>query len=325
MMVSNQKGVVRRFVLSYARIKAAIFIAAVACILLVALFMDYMGLAVTTNENKRLKLENERLNGQFVVLENKLLGLEDELEDVRTFSTKLRTITDINSEDRIFNLRVPEMSQTNTFDVEREIASVEEPGQLEEPQDQVFLKTPILTNNALALSDTKNYTTLSVRLSKAMNSTSIRKYELVELWDDLSRRKSLMRSTPSISPAVGWISSGFGYRASPHTGHVAFHYGMDIAASSGTPVRASADGVVSFIGYDSGYGKLISIDHGYGVITRYGHNSQTYVVLNQTVKRGDVIAGMGNTGRSTGPHLHYEVRVHGIPVDPESYILEPMY
>ena len=325
MVVSNRKGIVRRFVLSSGMVKTAIFAGIVFCILFAGIFVDYMGLVVTTNQNKRLKLENERLSGQFVLLESKLTSLENELEDVRTWKAKLRTITDINAEDRVFNLRVPTMAGSNTFDIARSIANVEEgPIEITEPQEEAFLKAPILDpeNGRLAVYDEQSYKTLSIRLSKAVNSSQIRRYELMELWDDLSMQKSLMKSTPSISPAIGWVSSKFGYRNNPHTGNVAFHYGIDVAASAGTPVRATADGVVSYIGYDPGYGKFVSVDHGYGVVTRYGHNSQTYVVLNQTVSRGDVIAAMGNTGRSTGPHLHYEVRVHGIPVDPETYILE---
>ena len=99
------------------------------------------------------------------------------------------------------------------------------------------------------------------------------------------------------------------------------HAGLDVAAPSGTPVYAPADGVVSFAGYDSGYGKLVSIDHGYGVITRFGHNSRLFVEQGQKVRRWDVISAVGSTGRSTGAHLHYEVRIHGIAVDPMNYIL----
>jgi murein DD-endopeptidase MepM/ murein hydrolase activator NlpD len=82
------------------------------------------------------------------------------------------------------------------------------------------------------------------------------------------------------------------------------HQGLDIAAAPGTPVYAPADGVVSFAGYDSGYGKLVSVDHGYGVITRYGHNSKVFVTIGQRINRGDLLSAVGNTGHSTGPHLH---------------------
>ena len=100
------------------------------------------------------------------------------------------------------------------------------------------------------------------------------------------------------------------------------HNGLDIAAAPGSPIVAPADGVVSFAGYDPGYGKLVSIDHGYGVVTRFGHTSQIFVEVGQRIRRRDVIAAVGNTGRSTGPHLHYEVRVNSVPVDPYNYVLD---
>lgn len=100
------------------------------------------------------------------------------------------------------------------------------------------------------------------------------------------------------------------------------HAGLDIAAAPGSPVYAPADGVVSYAGYDQGYGKLVSIDHGYGVSTRFGHASQIYVQVGQKVSKWDVVAAVGNTGRSTGPHLHYEVRINGTPVDPINFILD---
>jgi murein DD-endopeptidase MepM/ murein hydrolase activator NlpD len=142
------------------------------------------------------------------------------------------------------------------------------------------------------------------------------------LWESLSERQSLLNSTPNMRPAKGWFTSRFGYRVSPFTGRSALHTGLDIAAAPGSPVYAPADGIVTYAGYDEGYGKMITIDHGYGVTTRFGHNAQIYVQVGQKVSRWDVIASVGNTGRSTGPHLHYEVRVNGVPRDPALYILD---
>ena len=100
------------------------------------------------------------------------------------------------------------------------------------------------------------------------------------------------------------------------------HQGLDIAASPGSPIFAPADGVVSFAGFDAGYGKLVSIDHGYGVVTRFGHTSQIFVEVGQKIHRHDIVAAVGSTGRSTGPHVHYEVRVNNVPVDPQNYVLD---
>ena len=142
--------------------------------------------------------------------------------------------------------------------------------------------------------------------------------ELVEYLED---QKSLLASTPSIWPVRGWLTSTFGYRTSPFTGRREMHKGLDIATRSGTPIIAPADGLVVFSGREGGFGNMIVIDHGYGITTRYGHCSALDAKLGQKIKRGDVIARVGNTGRSTGPHVHYEVAVNGVPVNPSRYIL----
>jgi len=118
----------------------------------------------------------------------------------------------------------------------------------------------------------------------------------------------------------GYISSFFGQRADPFTGESAFHAGLDFAGAPGTRVLAVADGVVSYAGRDKGYGKLIEITHGGGYVTRYAHNASVLVPPGQTVRRGDAIALMGSTGRSTGPHVHFEVLRDGRPVNPMSFV-----
>jgi murein DD-endopeptidase MepM/ murein hydrolase activator NlpD len=119
----------------------------------------------------------------------------------------------------------------------------------------------------------------------------------------------------------GWVTSNFGYRTSPFTGRREFHRGLDIATRSGTPILAPADGVVIFAGPKRLSGNMIIIDHGHGMTTNYGHIKQAHKKKGERVKRGDVIAEVGNTGRSTGPHLHYEVLLNGVSVNPEKYIL----
>lgn len=129
-------------------------------------------------------------------------------------------------------------------------------------------------------------------------------------------------TTPSIWPSKGVITSPYGLRVDPVTGSTsAFHEGIDIADDYGTPIVATASGVVTFAGYtDGGYGNLVEIDHGNGFVTRYGHNSAVVVTVGMTVKQGQMIAAMGSTGKSTGAHVHYEVRVNGTPVDPMVFL-----
>ncbi|HVG10947.1 MAG TPA: M23 family metallopeptidase [Thermoanaerobaculia bacterium] len=138
----------------------------------------------------------------------------------------------------------------------------------------------------------------------------------------LHQRARWISQTPAITPVKGILTSGFGYRNDPVTHGHGDHQGVDIAAAPGQPVRASADGIVMRAGMIGGLGKAIYLAHGYGVTTRYGHMSKVEVRPGQRVKRGDIIGRVGNTGRSTGYHLHYEVRQDGQPVNPLVYILD---
>jgi murein DD-endopeptidase MepM/ murein hydrolase activator NlpD len=133
---------------------------------------------------------------------------------------------------------------------------------------------------------------------------------------------SLLASTPSIWPTNGWTTSGVGWRLDPFTGKQTFHSGLDIAAAFGNPVVAPADGYVIQATADKFYGNSIQINHGGGITTLYGHLSQIEVTPGQKVKRGEEIGKVGNTGRSLGTHLHYEIRVNDKIVNPASYILE---
>jgi murein DD-endopeptidase MepM/ murein hydrolase activator NlpD len=127
--------------------------------------------------------------------------------------------------------------------------------------------------------------------------------------------------TPSIWPVEGNLTDGFGGRRNPFGGSsTEFHAGQDIATLWGTPVAATANGTVSFAGVQSGYGNVVMIDHGSGLTTRYGHLSHIEVVAGQAITRGEVLGRVGSTGRSTGPHLHYEVRINDDPVDPLNYL-----
>lgn len=136
----------------------------------------------------------------------------------------------------------------------------------------------------------------------------------------LDKQRSILAATPCIWPIKGWITSGFGKRASPLTGEPGRHIGVDIANEINTPIRATADGIVTYSGWEAGYGRLVAIEHGYGYTTRYGHCARIDVKVGDEVKRGQVIGYVGSTGRSTGSHVHYEVRIHGVPVDPEKYL-----
>ncbi len=130
----------------------------------------------------------------------------------------------------------------------------------------------------------------------------------------------MVGAKPGGWPIKGWLTSTFGMRKSPFTGKRKMHEGYDIAARTGTPIYATADGVVSKSETVPGYGKLVVIEHGYGYRTYYGHNSKNLVRAGQRVVRGQQIAKVGNTGRSTGSHVHYEIRRNGVPVNPKNFL-----
>ena len=137
----------------------------------------------------------------------------------------------------------------------------------------------------------------------------------------LRENKETLLAMPSIWPANGRLTSGFGTRSSPTTGRRTLHQGLDIANKIGTPIWATARGVITFAQYDGAYGNCVVIDHGNNIATRYAHMNSIAVKVGQTVQRSEVIGTIGNTGRSTGPHVHYEVHVGGVPVNPMRYVL----
>ena len=133
---------------------------------------------------------------------------------------------------------------------------------------------------------------------------------------DVERREALAAATPSIWPAIGWLSAGYGERADPLTGDPGYHQGLDISTDRGKPVVATADGVVESASWSGNYGNLMVVDHGFGIKTRYGHLAAFAASVGATVRRNDVIGYVGATGRTTGAHLHYEVITNGQAIDP---------
>jgi murein DD-endopeptidase MepM/ murein hydrolase activator NlpD len=156
-------------------------------------------------------------------------------------------------------------------------------------------------------------------MDRSVSALTARSARLEEFYQDQS---VLLASTPSVWPVRGYLSAGFGNRLDPFTGQRDFHAGLDISAPVGTRVQSPADGVIVSAGQKGAYGNSIIIDHGYGVVTRYGHLSGFNVKPGQRVKRGDVIGFVGDTGRSTAPHLHYEVWVRNQAQNPIHYILD---
>jgi len=156
-------------------------------------------------------------------------------------------------------------------------------------------------------------------MSNRLNELTEKSRELTGIFD---KQRSLLATTPSVWPVRGYLSAGFGNRDDPFTGLRDFHPGLDISAPLGTKILAPADGTVIFVGPKGGYGNAITIDHGRGIATHYGHLDAFNVRIGQQVRRGSVLGFVGSTGRSTAPHLHYEVWLNGSNQNPLLYILD---
>jgi murein DD-endopeptidase MepM/ murein hydrolase activator NlpD len=164
-----------------------------------------------------------------------------------------------------------------------------------------------------------------VELDKLLRQTRFERESFDQIYSDLCYKKKILDHTPSSQPTTGYLSRGFGMMIDPFTGTKQPHLGIDLAADMGTPVYATAEGKVSSVERDPGLGKTILISHQFGYTTVYAHLSLVKVKIGQYVRRGEVIGAVGNTGYSTGPHLHYEVHFQGQPKNPLNYILSSPY
>ncbi len=322
LIASNRDGGTYKLTLRSGWVKALGFLGFCAILLASTAALDYVGLLLKANENRYLKTENSELKKQFEVAEEKLSSLESSLERIQNFTKKLNLITNVEDEERVLKLALSPSSR-NVGDASAVTRMPSSEFLMRDPQPSS--ERPFVDEKsgeiAVAHEASRDYASLSVRIDRALRTSQLREQGVLQLWDSLSERQSLLAATPTIKPSRGFYTSRFGYRADPFTNRPIMHAGLDMAAPPGTPVYAPADGVVSYVGYEGGYGKLVSIDHGYGVVTRFGHNSRVFVEQGQHVHRWDVISAVGSTGRSTGAHVHYEVRIHGIAVDPTNYIL----
>ncbi|WP_291323361.1 M23 family metallopeptidase [Desulfonatronospira sp.] len=228
---------------------------------------------------------------QLTTLFHKIQELEKSLERVQELDGKLRVM---------LNLEPPmDMNPNPAGGTSENLSSASFP----------FYRQEMLTRQMHSFLD---------RLRSEARLEEVKQQEILHA---LHKQRDLLSSTPSIWPTQGWVSSEFGYRSSPFTGQRELHKGLDISAPEGTPIYAPASGVVTFTGRDGAYGIAMELDHGRGITTKYAHLQRYVTEENTKVSRGELIGYVGNTGRSTGPHLHYEVRVNNIPVDPKRYIL----
>lgn len=289
-------------------------------ILIASIGLDYVNLTGIREQGTQERRERSHLLRKLAIVESKVASLENELKYISKNSTRAKSI--VKAAERLWHpLDSSALGEFISGGNEgQQAAVIRTPNVLLSLLNRVKV-APLVSRSRQESSFFLD--NLSERIDNAIAEASAVEQKNLAVIDLIEEQNFILRVTPSIKPSEGWYSSFFGMRSDPFTGELDQHNGVDIAAREGTPVRAAAEGVVKNVLVDEdGYGLLVIIDHGYGVETRYGHVSEAFVKYGQKVSRTEMIAALGNSGRSTGPHLHYEVRINGKPVDPMNFIIE---
>jgi len=293
LFIPHQKGKVKE-----AKISATFLASILLGLLLLFGFNLFLSWDVATSALEKLKLS--RLEKENKYLEAKLGDFNSTIASIK------KQMTDLIEKEK--NVRM-------VFGLPDIDAQIRELG----------IGGPITDQSATTNSELKGIDLAEFDLEKLLRQSRFEKENFESIYSSLSQRKEFLDHTPSIIPTTGYLSCGFGYRVDPFTGINQLHSGIDLAADIGTPVYATAEGVVCSLERDVGLGRVIKINHKYGYLTVYGHLSQIGVSNGQSIKRGDLIGTVGNTGLTTGPHLHYEVYFQDQPQNPLKYILNSDY
>lgn len=292
LVVPQGSGASKAVELSWGAVKLAGAVAVVLAVAAVLLGSATMSRRVDLSRTARLENENARLARELGELHARLTTLSDTIARISSRDGKIRLLANLEP-----------------IDPQVQAAGIGGPAA---PPAPGSLATPLLRKAA----DVRVDVNALIRRADLLAS-SFRAAE-----DSLAAHSNRLAATPSIMPTQGWLSSAFSAMREHPILHVARpHEGIDVSAPMGTPIEAPAAGVVRSTGWEAGYGNVVEIDHGFGIVTRFAHTSRILVHQGEHVQRGQRIALVGNTGLATGPHLHYEVRVNGKPVDPLRYVL----
>jgi murein DD-endopeptidase MepM/ murein hydrolase activator NlpD len=334
MLVVDPQSPVRRFQLPKARVRqAAISVGVVFTILAVAVW-DYTRMRADNAELDGLRIEVAEQREQIDRFEGTLAAANTELANVRELERKVRIIANLPGAAGIGGEGVTELAPPLEIGAQGEPelmppagvpidlsthggSEASEEGASAVPGDSAQLEREALTTEAARHIDGLRHVAEHVSTQAGARTGSLE--ELVKQLEDKRHR---LASMPSIWPAKGWLTSRFGPRVSPFTGRRQLHAGIDIAARAGSPIASPASGRIKSIGSSGPLGNSVMVDHGFGVRTFYGHAQEIFVKVGDEVERGQKIAAVGSTGRSTGPHLHYSVHVSGKATDPLDYIFD---
>ncbi len=350
MIVPERSDRIRKISLPAWFLKVAAIVGATLLLILALGAFDYLHMLGQVAENKNLRVENHKLKLDIQAAQTKVESLDETVSRLKTFASKLKVIANLDQPGSQPLLdKIPDAGRgggkggSPQFEDSGNIEDEDSPTKdLRKKNgaslDQESSPEWVPSKNAniherLEYQRSKSVAVEGIDLSEqiqAIEEAAVKlrveaeqeERNLATLQEQLQDRMYRLLSTPSIAPAQGYVSSEFGYRYNPFSGVRTFHAGMDIANSIGAPINAPADGRVVKVGFSGGFGTVVKIDHGYGVATKYGHLARAHVQPGQRVRRGERIAEMGNSGRSTGPHVHYQVEINGRPVQPRLFILD---
>ncbi len=320
LVLSGETSPVRRLRLRRAWFKRGAIAAGAISLGLSVAAIDYVRLRSNAVDVERMRAETARQREELAALSGRLGGLAQEFETLRELERKVRVIA--NLPERVQEARVPSNAGQGGAE---EADGPSSDALVSPPPNASDAGIPEREEPAAALSDEDLNAAISrieLRASRLASLMPERRESFAALAAGLADRRDQLAATPSIWPTSGWVTSGYGIRISPFTGRRQFHSGIDIAADFGTAIIAPASGRVVFAGRKGAYGRIVEIDHGYGIHTLYGHTDEVFVRTGQRVERGVRIAAVGSSGRSTGPHVHYQVKVGGRTVNPSDYIFE---
>jgi murein DD-endopeptidase MepM/ murein hydrolase activator NlpD len=319
-VVADERSPVRRYRVRRRWVTRGPWLAAALVLLLLAIAADWVRLRRDAVDVGRLRADAARHAETLGALDAQVGALAEALARLREFERKVRVIANLPG--AIVEARVPELEEGAAETSGGQGGAPEEGEEAARAPAPVGAAPPEAAAVPEPLLDEARLARASALATSLAAVAALRARGLEELVAGLEGRSERLGATPSIWPTAGWVTSGFGSRISPFTGRRQFHAGLDIAGRSGTPVVAPARGRVAFVGRDGALGRSVVLEHGHGVRTRYGHVAEVFVRRGEAVERGARIASMGSTGRSTGPHLHYAVEIHGKPVNPRDYIVD---
>lgn len=312
MIFRDHSSPVRRYKVAKERMQRGAAIAAVVVVAVLAVMGDYVRVRGDVRELAELRQETAAQREQIAAFTSKVQALDGQFARITEFERKVRVIADL-----------PSAMVATESESPAGVGGGDDAEGGAVVTDELPARKPVeAAQTARSGHGSDWFASLDGDATRLLSAAAEREQSLADLVEKLRGKSDRLASTPSVWPAKGWVTSGFGRRVSPFTGKSQMHNGLDIAAEHGTDISAPARGRVKFAGRKGPLGKTVIIDHGHGIETLYGHCAEIHVKKGQRVERGQWIAEIGNTGRSTGPHLHYAILKNGRPVNPRKYILE---